>query len=101
MARTAREGSAGEYISHFNGVRLRLTGSGNLDVTIYSLDDVKSFTPGSPLIMADPTDREPLKKLSLMTQRASIEFSTDEINEYFRINRIIIFSRPVFANFPG
>lgn len=100
MASTAREGSAGESISHFNGIRMRIIGSGNLDITLYSLDDVKSQTL-NPLVMQATTNIQPLKKCNFMQQRAAVEFSTDEINEYFRFNRIIIFSRPVFANYPG
>lgn len=100
MGTTAREGSSGEGISHFNAIRLRVIGSGNLDLILYSLDDVKSQTL-NPLVLQTTTNIQPTKKCNFMQQRMALEISTDVMDEYFRINRIIIFSKPTFANFPG
>lgn len=99
-ASAARHGSSGEIISHFNMVRLRVTGTGNLKLTFFSLQDVKSERLAD-LPMSEITDIQPRKLANFKTQRASLKLGTTGINEYFRINRIVIYSKPIFSEFPG
>jgi hypothetical protein len=94
------EGSTGENIQHFSGIRVRVTGTGSLKMTVYSLDDIKSKTL-VPLTMATTSRIIPHRIVNFMEQRASFELKTTEINESFRINRIVIFVKEVFTSYPG
>jgi hypothetical protein len=102
MARGAAtsEGSSGENISHFHAVRVRVTGVGNLQMTLYSLDKARSQVL-VPLVMAASSDVIPTRLANFTTQRASLELKTTEIDEVMRVNRIVVFSREIFTSYPG
>ena len=98
---TARSmGSSGEYISHINTIRMRVTGTGNLKLTLYSLQDVK-YQQLADLPLSLTTDIQPTRLANFMTQRASLELKTTSINDYFRVNRILVFMKPTFTSYPG
>lgn len=99
-ATAAKSGSAGEYISHFTAVRMRITGNGIFRMQMHSLDDVV-VTDLKELNLFAATNREPTRIMNFMQQRASFLGKTTAINEYFRINRIILFTKPVFTDYPG
>lgn len=92
--------SSGESISHFAAIRVRVNGTGNLKMSVYSLDDIKSKTL-VPFVMTPLTRIIPTRLVNFMEQRAAFELMTTEIDEYFRINRIIIFSKETFTSYPG
>jgi len=92
--------SSGESISHFAAIRVRVNGSGNLKMEVFSLDNVRSKTL-VPLTMAVQTRIIPTRLVNFMEQRASFELKTTEIDEKFRINRIVIFSKATFTSYPG
>ena len=94
------EGSSGEQISHFAAIRVRVSGVGNLLMKVYSLDDVRSKTL-VPFVLAPINRIIPTRIVNFTEQRASFEFKTTEMDERFRINRIVIFSREVFTSYPG
>ena len=92
--------SQSENINHFTGVRLRVVGAGNLKMNFYNLDNVRT-TAFADLVMSANPGREPTKLCNFMHQRALLEGKTTEINDKFKINRIVIFVKPVFTSFPG
>lgn len=94
------EGSSGEQISHFAAIRIRVTGTGNLKLAVFSLDDVRSKTLVA-LTMQTTNRIIPTRLVNFMEQRASFEGKTTEIDEVFNINRIIIFQKEVFTSYPG
>jgi hypothetical protein len=94
------EGSSGENISHFAAIRIRSNGTGDLKLAVYSLDDVRSKTLVA-LPMAAASRIIPTRLVNFMEQRASFEIKTTEIDEFFRINRIVIFTKEVFTSYPG
>ena len=87
-------------INHFTSVRMRVVGSGELDMSLLSQDGVRSTTL-TPFTMAANTSITPSSLTNFNTQRAQLQLSTDEINEIFRINRIIIYARPTAVDYPG
>jgi len=98
---TARShGSSGEVINHFNAVRLRVIGQGSLKLKLKSMQDVQEQQLAD-LPMSLRTDTSPTRLANFTNQRASLEIQTTSINDYFRINRIIIFSRPVASEYPS
>lgn len=89
-----------EIVSHFGLVRLRLNGSGNLKLKLWSLDQVKSSTL-VPLIMASSTNVEPTRLCNFTQQRAQLEIRTIGIDQTFKISKVIIFTKPVATSYPG
>ena len=96
--------SRGEVISHFNGVRPRVIGEGNLLIA--------SYAPGGdntdvlvetvlPYEMSATNTRQPVLLMNVRQQRMSLEIKVTEINEWFQINRINVFYKPLFTSFPG
>lgn len=94
------ERSSGESISHFAAIRIRLNGTGILKMSVYSLDNVRSKTL-VPFIMSTLTRIIPTRLVNFTEQRASFELKTTEIDEKFRINRIIIFTKEIYTSYPG
>lgn len=94
------EASSGESVSHFAAIRIRLNGTGQLKMSVHSLDDIRSKAL-VPFVMQSQTRIIPTRLVNFMEQRASFELKTTEINEKFRINRIVIFQKEVFTSVPG
>lgn len=98
MAR--KQSSQGENEHHVVGVRMRITGSGNLDMSLSDLDNVRIQTL-VPFAMSATTRIEPTRLANFQSQRIRLNGSTDEINETFLIKRIIIYAKPVAVEYPG
>jgi hypothetical protein len=88
-----------ETVNHYHSVRIRVNGSGNLRGMFYSLDDVNSQVL-TPLAMQSLTNIQPTILLNFKEQRAALEFKTTEIDETFRIGKIIIFVKPLWTSYP-
>jgi len=94
------EGSVGENISHFAAIRVRVTGTGNLQMKVYSIDDVKSKTL-VPFVMQQTSRIIPTRIVNFMEQRAAFEITAPGMDEYFRINRITVYIKEVYTSYPG
>jgi len=92
--------SEGENIIHVGSIRIRANGTGNLRMRLLSLDDILIKTL-VPLPMTTTSDRQPTRLANFMSQRISLEMSTTAINEIFKINRVILFAKEVFVEFPS
>jgi hypothetical protein len=95
----AKQGFNGEIL-HFNAIRLRVTGSGNLQLTMKSLDDVNTLALANT-VMAATTNIEPTTLTNFIDQRGCLEGTTTLINETFNISKIVIFIRPIASGYPG
>ena len=89
-----------EYVIHFAAVRLRVDGTGNLQMRLLSPNGVKQAVM-VPLAMTDPADDMLTKLVNFKKERAQLEFKTTEIDEVFDISRILIFTKPVASSYPG
>ena len=89
-----------ENILHYNAVRLRLQGIGDLDITLLGLDDVITSNL-KPLPMSLTPGREPLRLANFKGQRVRVRVGTDKINEKFIINRIILYTKELWTSYPG
>jgi hypothetical protein len=94
------EASSGENISHFAAIRVRVNGTGDLKLKVYSLDDRK-FKILVPLTMQTQARIIPTRLVNFMEQRASFELKTTNFDEQFRVNRIVIFTKEVYTSYPG
>lgn len=100
LGSAASEGSSGESISHFAAIRIRVVGAGQLQMFIFSLDDVK-YKKLVSFVLQQRTRIIPTRIVNFKEQRASFEIKTTGTNEYFRINRIIVFSKECDSSYPG
>lgn len=99
MARKSKAGS-GEYEHHIVGVRLRVVGTGELDLSLADLDDIQVQNL-VPITMATTTRFEPLRLANFQSQRTRLVGMTTEIDETFAIQRIIVFGKPVAMEYPA
>lgn len=90
---------AGELI-HFGSVRMRVLGSGNLQLSLHSLDEALNSVDLTDVSLETSTNRESLTLSNFIDQYGQLEVKTTELNEYFEISRIIIFIRPVGTGYP-
>lgn len=100
LGAASSQGSGGEDLIHVGPIRFRVNGSGNLRLSLYTLDNEKSITCPNPIVMQTTTRIEPTKLFNIITQRVKLKLSTTEINEYFKINRVVIFAKVVFTDYP-
>lgn len=89
-----------EGILHWGAVTLRVTGSGNLRMHLTGLDNAITKTL-VPIVMSDTSGREPTRLSNFNSQRTKIKLQTTAINEVMRINRIILWTKPIYTQFPG
>ena len=88
-----------ESIIHVGAIRLRVNGTGNLRATLYSLDKVRTYVM-VPLVMQTLTDREPTRLCNFTSQRAILRLETVDINEVMKINRVIMYTKIMYTQFP-
>lgn len=98
MAKKSTSGE--ESVNHYGGVRMRVTGSGNLKMRLLSLSETRESVL-IPFVLAATTDIEPFRLANFTQQRAQLEIKTTVINETFEISKIIIFVKPVASSLPG
>jgi len=95
------EGSGGEGIHHFSTVRIRATGQGTLLLTINSLDSVKNSKTLVPLEIQPISRIQPNRIVNFVEQRASLVISTRTRDDYFRLNRIVFYTKEIYTSHPG
>ena len=89
-----------EDILHFGAIKLRVNGNGNLIPTLYDLDDQHSQILLS-MIMSSGPGREPLRLSNFITQGARLKLETTAIDETMKVNRIIVFVKGMWSEYPG
>lgn len=94
------QGSSGENIIHIAGLRIRVTGNGNLKMKLYSMDNIISQSLVDMKMVA-ASNIQPIRLANFMQQRTYLEVKTTGLNETFRINRIILFAKSVFTMHPA
>ena len=95
--RQSISGVEAEY--HIVGIRLRVVGSGNLQLALLGLDDIQRLEL-KPLSLSTTTRFEPMVLSNFQSQRVRLELKTTEIDERMDVSRIIIFAKPVAVEFP-
>lgn len=89
----------GENLNHFHGVKVRVIGSGNLQMTLIGFDSVRTFALQNLAMTAAP-GFEPTKLADFISQRARLQGTTTSINNTFNINRIIVYMKEVYTEVP-
>jgi hypothetical protein len=94
-----------DNINHYGPLRLRVTGSGNLDMRLIALyEDLVADNPPTQTLptfaMSTATPRLPSVLANFIQQYAQLEIKVDAIDEYFLINKIVFFTKPMWADYP-
>jgi len=96
----AKKKDSGEYEHHVVSVKLRVIGSGSLQLSLSDLDDIQTETL-VPITMAATTRFEPLRLANFQSQRIRLVGKTTQLGEYFKIQRILLFAKPVAQEYPA
>lgn len=99
MAQSGALSASQDNIVHYTSVRMRVIGSGQLRMTMYSQDDVFSSVL-VPFTMQAATNIRPTRLMNFQHQRASLEGKTTASGEWFSINKIVIYAKEVFTDYP-
>lgn len=91
---------SGEYEHHVVAVRMRVIGTGNLQLSLADLDDIQVQTL-VPIPMTPTTRIEPMRLANLQSQRIRLVGQVSVLGEYFKIQRILIFAKPVAQEYPA
>lgn len=86
-------------IIHAVATRIRVVGSGNLQLYLRSLDNVRNVQLAN-ITMASTTNKEPITLANFKEQRIQLELKTTLIDETFTISKIVIFVKPVAEGYP-
>ena len=89
-----------ENEQHVVAMRFRLIGSGNLKISLKDLSDIQVQTL-VPIAMQVATRIEPTRLANFQSQRIRYRVETTEINEIFKISRVIMFAKPVAVEYPA
>ena len=92
-------GGSQDNIVHFTSVRMRIVGTGSLDMVMFSQDDIYSSTL-VPFTMRASTNIRPTRLMNFQHQRAYLKGSTDVSGEFFKINKIVFYAKEVFVDYP-
>ena len=87
-------------VNHCCAVRYGVKGLGDLATTLYSLQDVYSENL-TDLVMDETPGEVPTRLANFKQQRIALEFSINDINDYFIIDQIVLFLKPVATGYPG
>jgi hypothetical protein len=88
-----------QVINHYGAIRLRVNGSAQLQLTLFSFDEVQG-TILVPIPIQTTTNIEPNRLSNFTQQRAKLMISTQNLDETFQISKIIVFTKPVAQSFP-
>lgn len=89
-----------ENILHFGAITVRVNGTGLLRMKLKSLDDVKTKVI-APITMSSTPGKEPTKLTNFNSQRARYRLETTAIDEYMKINRIVVWIKEIYTQFPS
>jgi len=89
-----------ESILHFGAVTIRVNGTGVMRMTLLGLDDDKSFVLNT-FTMSSLPGREPTVLANFNSQRARLRIQTTGIDEYMKVNRVVLFVKQVATSFPN
>ena len=89
-----------DSISHFAALRMLVTGTGKLAMSIHSLYDIRSKVL-VPFNLTNVIRVIPTRLVNFSEQRVTFEFKTTNMDDRFRIMRIIIFAKETDKSHPG
>ena len=90
---------SGNYLHHCVAVRFRVTGSGQFHQVLTSLDDVYSQSLPDITLIGN-TERYPNQLANFIQQRYKLEFSIDGVGEFFILQSVTFYDKPIATGYP-
>lgn len=91
----------GLFINHCVAVRSRITGNGVLKTKLLGLDANYENTYSLPNLQLAPGPQRLYNLLANFTnQKYQVEFTTEDIDEYWQLDKIIVYNKAVATGFP-
>lgn len=91
---------AGGNILHVASLRIRVTGVGNLKTSLLGYDFVLSQErPGIPMKTTDAYEK--VRLFNFISPETMVKFETTEKDEVFRLNRITVFVKQQWTEYPA
>lgn len=84
-------------VNHFGGVRLRVMGVGNLNITAYGLDKTLSYAAKDLPITVLP-GKEYTRLFDIKSEKCAVSMKTSSINEWFHINKMTLWYIPLWLS---
>ena len=84
---------------HLGGVRYRVVGAGTLKTIARTMDSIRSEQLAN-ITLVIVTNKEQTILSNLSARRLMIDLYTENIDELFEFNRIILFIKPIFTQKP-
>ncbi len=88
-----------ENLIHYGGVRMRISGSGNLQATMLGMDSIVT-NPLATTALSNAPGKDIFLLGNLISQKARLLLKTTAINETFKINRIILYTKDIYTSYP-
>lgn len=85
---------------HYAGIKLRIRGLGDLELTIQGEDDTASQMPPSILMLPKP-GFESDRLFNFINEKCSIKLRVSEFGEYFILSRLDLYAKPLWLRRPG
>lgn len=89
-----------ESILHFGAVTLRINGTGICRLTLIGLDESKTKVLNTLTIRTAPGN-EPTVLANFNSQRARLRILTSTLDEYMKVNRVILWVKEVATSLPN
>ena len=77
-----------------------MVGTGDLMAVVHSMDYIKQKQL-LPLHIFDKTRVQPNRIVNFVEQRVSFEFAHVVIDEFVKINRIVVYMKEIYTSHPG
>lgn len=87
-------------IVHTTGLRMRVVGEGDLKMRLLSLDAVEEQVL-VPFALETRTAKPLFRLANFQQPGTQLELSQTELDDRMRVNSIIIYVKPVFAEYPA
>lgn len=88
-----------EGLNTFTGLRLRISGSGSLQISVMGEDDSNIKTQ-KPYTLATSVGKPILRPLNYVSERCFIKLRVSNSNEWFRITSMRVFGLPIWYERP-
>lgn len=86
-----------DTINHFTGVKVRVSGSGDLLISGRALDDSQTFG-SAPITLDAAPGLSYFKGFNLTTERCAVKLRLGGIGEYFNISKFTLYQTPVWED---
>lgn len=86
-------------ISHYAGTRIGMTGQGTIKQIFQSADYINTLQFGN-VILRTSNNRSPFSLANFTDQHAALRVYMDQLDDYMRVDKIVIFAKPVFTGYP-